>query len=60
MKSRDNLRQWVLSRGVSHDDSIIGSKLVAAYVADCVRADRKDGLNLERAIVDFFDAFGVK
>jgi hypothetical protein len=41
MSARARLRAWVTSRATDTDDAASASKLIAAYVAEAVREDRK-------------------
>lgn len=40
MSARDDLAAWVAAHTTGAADVAGGSKLIAAYVAECVRADR--------------------
>lgn len=55
---------WIMMRSRGQDDAARASKLVAAYVADCVREDRVKRPS-KRDLVDtvldsFFDLIGGK
>lgn len=41
MSARDELREWIVSRAKNDADAKAGGALVAKFVADAVRADRK-------------------
>lgn len=41
MSARDDLRTWITARATDSDDAAAASKMIAAYVAESVREDRK-------------------
>lgn len=40
-EARDKLRAWMAARAIDDDDELRASRLIAAYVAACVREDRR-------------------
>jgi hypothetical protein len=41
MSARDDLRAWVTARATDEADAAAASKLIAAFVAEAVREDRR-------------------
>lgn len=66
MKERDELRAWVEMHALSRHEIEHGSRLIAKYVAACVRADRttrpakESGSPITEFLDDLFELLDVK